>query len=50
MGVGVVGGAPHTCAYACTCMHMYACTRICGKHDNFMQMVDPIGGIPRNSL
>ena len=29
---------PHTC----TCVH--------GKHDNFMQMAAPIGGIPGNSL
>ena len=45
-GVGGVGGwgggAPHTGAHACTC------TR--GKHDNFMQMAAPIGGIPGNSL
>ena len=38
-----VGGAPHTCAHARTCM--------CGKHDNSMQMAAPIGfgeipGIP----
>ena len=38
MGEGLVGGAPHTC----TCMHV--------KHDNFMQMAAPIGGIPGNSL
>ena len=37
-----LGGAPHTCVHACTCMH--------GKHDNFMQMATPIGGIPGNSL
>ena len=23
-GWGVVGGAPHTCAHACTCTHMHA--------------------------
>ena len=50
LGVGVwVGGGwgcPHTCAHACACMHAH--TR--GKHDNFMQMAAPIGGIPGNSL
>ena len=25
-------------------------TCMCGKHDNFMQMAAPIGGIPENSL
>ena len=40
--MGMVEGCPHTCAHTCTCMH--------GKHDNFMQMAAPIGGIPRNSL
>ena len=38
-GWGVVGGCP---------LHMCTCT--CGKHDNFMQMATPIGGIPGNSL
>ena len=38
----VYGGAPHTHAHARTCMR--------GKHDNFMQMAAPIGGIPGNSL
>ena len=49
-GGGWLGGAPHTCAHACACMHMHArtCTRV--KHDNFMQMATPIGGIPGNSL
>ena len=45
MGVGGVWGAPthmHTHVHAHTCMH--------GKHDNFMQMAAPIGGIPGNSL
>ena len=32
----------HTHAHACTHMHV--------KHDNFMQMATPIGGIPGNSL
>ena len=41
-----VGGAPHTCAHTCTCMHAH----MHGKHDNFMQMAAPIGGIPGNSL
>ena len=45
-----VGGAPHICAHACTCTHMHThtCARV--KHDNFMQMAAPIGGIPGNSL
>ena len=49
-GWGVVGGTPHTCAHARACRHV--CTRTCmrGKHDNFMQMAAPIGGIPGNSL
>ena len=47
MGVGVVGEyLPHMC----TCMHMHTRTCTCGKHDNFMQMTAPIGGIPGNSL
>ena len=45
MGVGVVGGAP-THVY----MHTHACTHMHGKHDNFMQMAAPIGGIPGNPL
>ena len=49
-GWGVVGGAPNTCAYAhaYTHMHTHTCARV--KHDNFMQMAAPIGGIPGNSL
>ena len=43
-GWGWLGGAPYTCA------HASACTRTCDKHDNFMQMAAPIGGIPGNSL
>ena len=39
---GMVGGCPH--------MHAHARTRMHGKHDNFMQMATPIGGIPGNSL
>ena len=31
-------------------MHMHAHTCTCGKHDNFMQMATPIGGIPGNFL
>ena len=42
-GWGWLGGAP-------THVHMHACTCTCGKHDNFMQMATPIGGIPGNSL
>ena len=33
-----------------THVHMHAHTRVHGKHDNFMQMAAPIGGIPGNSL
>ena len=40
------GGAPHTHAHACACMHAHTCTCMHGKHDNFMQMAAPIGGIP----
>ena len=43
-----LGGAPYTHARAR--MHTHARTRTCGKHDNFMQMAAPIGGIPGNSL
>ena len=46
-GWGVVGGCPpHMCT--CTRMHVHTCVRV--KHDNFMQMATPIGGIPGNSL
>ena len=41
--VGVVGGAPNTCAHACACMHIHTCTHTRGKHDNFMQMAASIG-------
>ena len=51
MGVGGGWGVPpthiHTHAHART-RHARTCT--CGKHDNFMQMAAPIGGIPGNSL
>ena len=43
-GWGWLGGAPYTRA------HAHARTCMCGKHDNFMQMAAPIGGIPGNSL
>ena len=46
MGVGGGWGVPHTHMH----MHVHACTRACVKHDNFMQMAAPIGGIPGNSL
>ena len=49
-GWGVVGGAPYTSAHAHACMHVHARRRAHGKHDNFMQMATPIGGIPGNSL
>ena len=42
-GWGVVGGVPHTCAYACACTHAHAHIRAHGKHDNFMQMAASIG-------
>ena len=54
-GVGVWGwvyggggclGVPHTHMHT----HVHACTYAHGKHDNFMQMAAPIGGIPGNSL
>ena len=47
-GLGVVGGgAPtHVHMYA----HAHTCTCVHGKHDNFMQMAAPIGGIHGNSL
>ena len=38
-GGGWLGGAP---SQACTCM--------CGKHGNFMQIAAAIGEIPGNSL
>ena len=43
MGVGGGWGVPPTH------VHMHAHARTCGKHDNFMQMAAPIGGIPGNS-
>ena len=54
--VGVVGGGlggggwgcPHTCAHAHMHVHTHTCSH--GKHDNFMQMAAPIGGIPGNFL
>ena len=49
-GVGVVRWCPHTCAYAHAHMHAHEHTCMHGKHDNFMQMATPIGGIPGNSL
>ena len=45
-GWGVVGACPHRCAHPCACTHMHTCTSMRGKHDNFMQMAAPIGGIP----
>ena len=49
-GGGGGWGFPHTRAHACTRTHTHAhtCARV--KHDNFMQMAAPIGGIPGNSL
>ena len=50
--MGMRGGwrYSHTHAYAHACTHTHACTCMHGKHDNFMQMAAPIGGIPGNSL
>ena len=45
-GWGVFVGCP---THMCTPTHMHACTPAHGKHDNFMQMAAPIGGIPGNS-
>ena len=54
MGVGVVGGGwmgvGGGWGVSPTHVHMHTHTRTCGKHDNFMQMAAPIGGIPGNSL
>ena len=50
MGVGVVWVCSPTCTHAHACTHVHTHTRVCGKHDNFMQMAAPIGGIPGNSL
>ena len=49
-GGGWLGVAPYTHAHAHTHTHAHARTCIRGKHDNFMQMAAPIGGIPGNSL
>ena len=49
-GGGWLGGALHTYAHTCTCTHAHTHTCMCGKHDNFMQMAAPIGGIHGNSL
>ena len=45
-----VGGSWGYLPHMCTCMRMHARTCMRGKHDNFMQMAAPIGGIPGNSL
>ena len=50
MGWRVVGECCHTHAHTRAHTHVHAHTHICGKHDNFMQMAAPIGGIPGNSL
>ena len=49
-GVGVWGGRWLGGAPTHVHMHMHAHTHACGKHDNFMQMAAPLGGIPGNSL
>ena len=47
---GWLGGVRHTHAHACACTHTHTHTCMYGKHDNFMQMAAPIGGIHGNSL
>ena len=49
-GGGGWGGAPYIHVHACTCIHLHACMHAHVKHDNFMQMAAPIGGIPGTSL
>ena len=51
-GWGWVNGGGGWLGVPCTYvhMHMHACTCMHGKHDNFMQMAVPIGGIPGNSV
>ena len=49
-GGGWLGVPPPKHAHARTHTHMHACPCTCVKHDNFMQMAAPIGGIPGNSL
>ena len=46
MGMEGGWGCPPTCA----CVRTHARTHMHVKHDNFMQMAAPIGGIPGNSL
>ena len=41
-------GVPPTHVHMHAHAHAYTCMRV--KHDNFMQMAAPIGGIPGNSL
>ena len=48
MGVGSGWGVPPTHVHMHT--HVHACTCTYSKHDNFMQVAAPIGGIPGNSL
>ena len=48
MGVGGGWGVPLTHVHMHAHAHVHTCRR--GKHDNFMQMATPIGGIPGNSL
>ena len=45
-----VGGGWMGMGVPLTHVHMHAHTCTCVKHDNFMQMAAPIGGIPGNSL
>ena len=49
-GWGWLGVPPHMCTCMHTHMHTHTCIHTHGKHDNFMQMAAPIGGIPGNSL
>ena len=50
MGVGGGWGVPPTHVHMHTHAYMHTHTRMRVKHDNFMQMAAPIGGIPGNSL
>ena len=45
-----VVGVPPTHVHMHAHMHIYTCTHAHGKHDNFLQIAAPIGGIHGNSL
>ena len=46
MGLGGGWGVPPTYLHMHAHTHMHKCTHMRVKHDNFMQMAAPIGGIP----